>query len=192
MTRGPLGKTTMGFIICMIFLCASIYLFARVSIARDNKQTEAMIGDVPAIVELYNSFINYPNFSSVEFTQDGDITLLNSTLEPIGTMKITNSAQIDVLQDVQRIYRDDYGVNFLYGSNYFSSISRIVFSSQALEDVKNKRSDNEIVTSLSKGVYMIVYSFDYDRFISPEEILTQLEEMKNVVLNGAEEFLDNV
>ncbi len=191
MTRGPLGRVTMGFIIFVVFFCLSLFLFAYTSIERDRQQTEKMQEDVPAIVELYNSFINYPSFASVEFTQDGEVTLLDNELEPIGTMKITNEAQVDVFENVKRIYRDDYGVNFLYGNNYFSSISRIVFSQQSIEDIKNKRSDNEVVTKLSSGMYMIVYSFDYERFISPEEIETLFYELSDMFMLAVEEFIIN-
>ncbi len=189
MTKGPLGRVTMGFLIFVLFFCLSLLLFAYISIERDREQTEIMQGDVPAIVELYNSFINYPNFASVEFTQDGEVTLLDSELAPIGTMKITNEAQVEVLENVEKIYRDDYGVNFLYGNNYFSSISRILFSQQSIEDIKNKRSDNEVVTKISGGMYMIVYSFEYDRFISPEEIGTVFGEFAEMFFLAVEEFI---
>ncbi len=181
MTRGPLGKITMGFIFFMLFFCVSIFLFAYVSIRRDNLQTETMENDVPAIIDLYNSFINYPNFSSVEFTQDGEITLLNSELEAIGTMKVTAEDQVEVLNNVKKIYRDDYGVNFLYGNNFFSNISRVIFSQKSMEDIKNKRSENEVVTRLSNGMYMVVYKFDYERFVSPNEIKKQLNEVKHLM-----------
>ncbi len=191
MTKGPLAKITGGCIIFMLFTIISVVLFAVVSIRRDNKNVEYMIQDVPAIIEIYNEIIAHPNFDTVSYTQDGHLTLLDSEENEIAQLSVTTESQLEALCNLDRIYRNDYGVIFSYGSNNFSTIPRIVFSGKSMEDIKNKRSENETVTKITNGVYMVIYRFDYERFISLDEIMKQLNAFVEIFITGAEEILGN-
>ncbi len=190
MTKGPLAKITGGCIIFMLFTIISVVMFAVVSIHRDNEKVDDMIQDVPAIIEIYNEINDYTGFETVIYTQDGHLTLLGSDDKEIAQISLSNEKQLQALCNLEQIYRNDYGVIFSYGSNQFSTVSRVVFSGKSMEDIKNKRSDNETVTKITNGVYMVVSRFDYERFISLEEISRQVREFAGSFVTGAEGILD--
>ncbi len=188
-TKGPLARVTINVVVVTLLVCTSIALFALVSIRRDNKRVDDMIADVPAIIELYNLINDYPTLNVVDYTQDGELTLLDSSQNEIANFSINNEQQIEALRNLEKIYRDDNGLIFSYGSNFLSTVPRVVFSGKSMEDLKNKKSDNETVTKITNGVYMIVYRFDYERFFSAEEIKYQLEGLYESILIGAEGIL---
>ncbi len=190
-TKGPLARVTINMVIVTLLVCISILLFAYESVRRDNIQVEHMMADVPALIEIYNLINDYPKFTKVDYSQDGHLTLLDSNDEELVKLTVSSDAQIEALINLDEIYRDDYGVIFSYGSNYLSTVPRVVFSGKSMEDLKNKKSDNETVTKVTNGVFMIVYRFDYERFFSPEEILNQAGQFADVFYTGAKEFLIN-
>ncbi len=180
---------TINVITVTLLICASVYLFATESIRRDSEKVDDMITDVPAIIEIYNQISNYPKLSTVTFTQDGNLTLLDTDENELAQLKLETESQVEALCNMESIYRDDNGINFSYVSNHFSMISKVVFSGKSMEELKNKKSENETVTKVANGVYMIIYRFDYERFLSKDEILYQANMFIESLILGAEGIL---
>ncbi len=191
LTKGPLAMVTINVVTVTLLICASVYLFAVESIRRDGIKVDNMMSDIPAIIEIHDMIDDYPNLSKINYTQDGNLTLLDYEENEITQLTVNTEAQIEALCNMERIYRDDTGINFSYVSNHFSTMSKVVFTDKSMEELKNKKSENEVVTKIANGVYTIVYNFDYERFLSKDEILYQANLFVDSLLVGAEDILAN-
>lgn len=191
MTKGPLGKISTGFLLIILFNSLAVFLFAYISIKTEQKQVSLMQSDIPAIIKLNTAFSRYPRFNTVSYTQDGSLVLYDSAGRSIGTLRVQSKEETAVLRHVRQIYRDDYGVVFLYGENFFTVIPRIIFSHRSLDELQKKRSANEIVTEIDSGVYMMVYEFDYRRFFSPTQIFLQVQGIAEGITDAVKGVSEN-
>ncbi len=182
------GKLTVGFFLFTLFFVASLVLFYYTCYQNDKNQVDLMNLQLPDVMELQEVLRRYPQLSTVSYTEDGRVTLYDTEQEAIGTFKVDGEGQKDVLRTVNSIYKDDDGIVFSYTQNQFSVSAQVIFPTIPIETQDRKNSNTETITKIENGVYTLVTDFDYMRFMSPEEIYSQLLNMYESLKQGLGEL----